>query len=116
MATNRCRRDRIEQRAPAAVTEIAERDAWRIVAIWNSRCAKGRELWFHLRIGAALAAHHPWLAFVCPACQQIGEIDPRMLDRHPNATIESLIPSLSCWRCRPNPPFVRLFRLSKLRS
>jgi hypothetical protein len=38
------------------------------------------ELWFHLRIGTAIAAGHPWLTFLCPACQRIGEIDLRRLD------------------------------------
>jgi hypothetical protein len=107
MGTNECRLD-IEKRAREAISEVAERDARRIVAIWNGRRAKGRELWFHLRIGGAIAAGHPWLMFVCPACQQIGEIDLRKLDRHPNATIESLVLSLRCRRCRPNPPFVKL--------
>jgi hypothetical protein len=61
---------------------------------------------------------HPylWLSFICPACQQISEIDLRTLDRRPNATIESLILSLSCRRCQPNPPFVNLLGLSKCRS
>jgi hypothetical protein len=76
MATNERRLDMLEKRARDAVSEVAERDARRIVAIWNGRRAKGRELWFRLRIGAAIAAGHPWLTFICPACQQIGEIDP----------------------------------------
>jgi len=29
--------------------------------------------------------------FICPACQQIGEIDLHTLDRHPNAAAKSLI-------------------------
>jgi hypothetical protein len=106
--TNQRRLDRIEQKARDAVTDKAVRDAKRIVAIWNGRRAKGRELWFHLRIRAAIAAGPPWLTFICPARQQIGEIDLRRFDRHPNATIESLILALSCRRCRPNPPFVML--------
>ena len=116
MRTNERRLDMLEKRARAIVSEAARRDARRIVAIWNGGRAKGRELWFHLRIGAAIAAGHPWLTFVCPACLQIGEIDLRMLDRHPKATIESLVPSLSCRRCRPNAPFVKLVGLSKLPS
>jgi hypothetical protein len=40
----------------------------------------------------------------------------RSLDRHPNATIESLILSLTYQRYRPNPPFVKLMGLSKLPS
>ena len=105
-----------QTRARETLTEVAERDAKRIVAICNARRSKGRELWFHLRIGAAIAAGHPWLTFICPACQQIGEIDPRGIDRHPNATIGALIPALSCRRCRANPPFVKLLGISKLPS
>jgi hypothetical protein len=116
MGTNERRLDMLEKRARDALTDQAVRDARRIVAIWNGRRAKGRELWFHLRIGAAIAAGHPWLTFICPGCQQIGEIDLRRLDRHPNATIESLVLSLSCRRCQPNPPFVKLLGLSKLPS
>jgi hypothetical protein len=82
----------------------------------RARCAKGRELWFHLRIGAAIAAGHPWLTFVCSSCQQIGEIDLRTLDRHRGATIESLVLSLNCRQCQPNPPHVKLVGLSKLPS
>jgi hypothetical protein len=104
----------LEKRARDALSEVAQRDARRIVAIWNGRRAKGRELWFYLRIVAAIAAGHPWMTFLCPACQQIGEIDLRKIDRHPNATIESLILSLSCRRCHPNPQFVKLLGLSKL--
>ena len=114
VGTNHRRLDMLEKRVRDALSEVAERDARRIVAIWNGRRAKGRELWFHLRIGAAIAAGHPWLTFICPACKQIGEIDLRRLDRHPNATIESLVVSLRCRRCRPNPPFVKLLGLTKL--
>jgi hypothetical protein len=108
MGTNQRRLDRIEQRTCDAITDVAKRDVRRMVASWNGRRTQGSELWFHLRIGAAIAAGHPWLSIMCPGCQQIGEIDLRSLDRHPNATIESLILSLSCRRCRPNSPFVKL--------
>ena len=41
-----------------------------------------------------------------------GSIDLRTLDRHHDATITSLIPSLSCRSCRPHAPFAELVRLS----
>jgi hypothetical protein len=66
MGTNERRLDMLEKRARDVVTERAERDARRIVAIWNGRRAKGRELWFHLRIGAAIASGHPWLTSFAP--------------------------------------------------
>jgi hypothetical protein len=53
MGTNERRLDILEKRAREAVSEIAERQ---IAAIWNCRRAKGRELWFHLRISSAIAA------------------------------------------------------------
>jgi hypothetical protein len=45
------------------------------------------------------------------ACYRIGEIDLRQVDRHPDASISSLIQELSCRSCRPNPPFAKLIRL-----
>jgi hypothetical protein len=36
-----------------------------------------------------------------PTCRQIGGVDLRKLDRRRGATIESLIPALSCRRCSP---------------
>jgi hypothetical protein len=49
----------------------------------------------------------------CPACRTMRDIDLRMLDRHREATVTSLIPSLSCRSCRPNAPFAELVRLSR---
>jgi hypothetical protein len=46
-----------------------------------------------------------------PGCGVVGEIDLRALDRHPGASLESLIPELSCTRCSPNPPFAKLIGL-----
>jgi hypothetical protein len=84
----------------------------KIVAIWNARRAGGRAPWFYPTIGAAIAAGVPWLTFSCPACQQVGAIDLRTLDRHPGAAISSLIPSISCRRCSPNAPFAKLEMLT----
>jgi hypothetical protein len=86
----------------------ATADAQKIVAIWNARQAGGRALWFYPTIGAAIAGGLPWLTFSCPACGQFGSVALRPLDRHPGASISSLIPSLSCRRCSPHAPFARL--------
>jgi hypothetical protein len=48
----------LEKRA-RDLTDQAVRDARRIVANVEGRHAKDRELWFHLRIGAAIAAECP---------------------------------------------------------
>jgi hypothetical protein len=49
----------------------------------------------------------------CPVCRTIQAIDLRTLDRHRDAAVTSLIPSLSCRFCRPNAPFAELVRLSR---
>jgi hypothetical protein len=87
-------------------------DAQKIAAIWNARQAGGRELWFYPTIGAAIAAGFPWLTYSCPACRQVGALDLRTLDRHPGASISSLIPSVSCRLCSPNAPFAKLEMLT----
>jgi hypothetical protein len=114
MGTSERRLDRIEKRARDAVTAKAAREAKRVVGIWNARHAANRDLWFYPTIGAAIVAKCPWLRFYCPACRQIGEVDLRRLDRHREATIESLIPALSCRRCVPDPPFAKLLGLATL--
>jgi hypothetical protein len=98
------------KRAEAERKAIAE--AERIVAIWNARQAGGRALWFYPTIGAAIAAGVPWLTYSCPACGQCSSLDLRTLDRHPRASISSLIPSVSCRRCSPNAPFAKPHRRS----
>jgi hypothetical protein len=115
MGPNRRAQDRERAAAEAAAKAKraeAERkaaaDAQMIVAIWNARQACGRALWFYPTIGAAIAAGFPWLTFSCPACQQVGAVDLRTLDRHPGASISSIIPSVSCRRCSPNAPFAKL--------
>jgi hypothetical protein len=47
------------------------------------------------------------------ALSAMRDIDLRMLDRHRDAAVTSLIPSLSCRSCRPNTPFAELVRLSR---
>src|SRR3984893_12467560 len=102
MGPNRRRQER-ERAAAGAAAEAkraeAERkaiaEAEKIVAIWNARQAGGPALWFYPTIGAAIAAGVPWLTFSCPACQQVGAVDLRTLDRHPGGSISGLIPCFS---------------------
>jgi hypothetical protein len=109
-------RERAAARAAAeakrAALERKSIDDAQFVAIWNARQAGGQALWFYPTIGAAIAAGVPWLTFSCPACQQVGAVDLRTLDRHPGASISSLVPSVSCRRCSPNAPFTRLEMLT----
>jgi hypothetical protein len=108
-------RRRREERRAAVARRIAK-DAKKIVGIWNARNAAGAELWFYPTIGAALAAGTPWLTWMCPACETLDDLDLRKVDRHPAASISSLIPSLQCGRCNGSAPLAKLVRMSKLRA
>ena len=66
-----------QARAEAAI-------AGKVVAMWNSRLAVGRELWFSPTIKAVVTAARSRLRFYCPGCGVVGEVDLRRLDRHPN--------------------------------
>jgi len=116
------RRKMEEQRAAAAEKEAAAKrateaqvleDAARLVSAWNARQAKRMPMLFSPTIGCALKARHWYLWARCPACRAIGSVDLRALDRHLEAAITSLIPSLSCRSCRPYAPFAELVRLAR---
>jgi hypothetical protein len=87
-------------------------DAERLVTAWNERQAKRKPLLFAPTIGAAITARYFFLWVRCPACRTTQSVDLRTVDRHPDASITSLIPALSCRSCRPNAPFAELLRLS----
>ena len=76
--------------------------------------ARRAEPLFVPTIGAAIRARKPVLMFYCPGCQVVGELNLQNVDRHPGASIESLIPFVSCTRCSPNPPFAKLIGLRRL--
>jgi hypothetical protein len=88
-------------------------DAERLIGAWNERQARRMPLLFAPTIGAALTSRHHFLWVYCPACFTTRDIDLRTLDRHRDAAVTSLIPSLSCRSCRPYAPFAQLVRLSK---
>ena len=116
------RRKMEAERKAKADAEVAARraadsqvfaDAERLIAAWNERQARRMPLLFAPTIGAALTARHHFLWVYCPACRTTRDIDLRTLDRHRDAAITSLIPSLSCRSCRPHAPFAEVVRLSK---
>jgi hypothetical protein len=109
------------ERAAAAAKEAAARrvlgrqvleDAERLVATWNVRQEAHMPMLFSPTIGAAVAARYWFLWVRCPACRTTQSVDLRTIDRHPDATVTSLIPALSCRACRPNAPFAELLRLA----
>jgi hypothetical protein len=91
----------------ATVAQVLE-DAERLIAAWNERQAQRMPMLFSPTIGAAIAARQWYLWVYCPACRTTNAIDLRTVDRHPDASVTALIPSLSCRACRPNAPFAQL--------
>ena len=91
----------------------SEREAKLVVATWNVRIIRHSTVWFFPTIRAALIARRFYPGCLCPGCGQRDSVDLRRVNRHPDASLESLIPMLSCQRCSPNPPFARLTGLSR---
>jgi hypothetical protein len=102
-----------EAAAKRATDAQVLKDAERLIAAWNERQARRMPMLFSPTIGAAIAARYWFLWVRCPACRTINAIDLRVLDRHRDATVTSLIPALSCRSCRPNAPFAELVQLSR---
>ena len=116
------RRKLEDQHREAAEKEAANRratdvqvleDAERLITAWNERQAQRMPMLFSPTIGGAIAEQYWFLWIRYPACRTINAIDLRVLDRHPDAAVSSLIPALSCRSCRPNAPFAELERLSR---
>jgi hypothetical protein len=110
------------ERAAAAAKEAAARralgrrvleDAERLIATWNARQEAHMPMLFSPTIGAAITARYWFLWVRCPACRTTQSVDIRAIDRHPDATVTSHIPALSCRACRPNAPFAVLLRLAQ---
>jgi hypothetical protein len=110
------------QRAAVAAKEAEARralgpqilaDATHPVTTWNARHEGHMPTLFSPTIGAAITARHWFLWTRCPACRTKQSLDLRTLDRHRDAAVTSLIPSLSCRSCRPNAPLAELLRLSQ---
>jgi hypothetical protein len=114
--TDQLEREKLKAEARAMEEQrVAEATyARRIVALWNARAARARRPSFYPTFGTVMAAGTPLLTFMCPACQQVSEVDLRTFDRHSDASVSSVIPELSCRRCSPNPPFAALMKLQSV--
>jgi len=120
MGPNRRRLEREEAHARAAqrrkederrAADVAE--AAHIIEAWNDRMASGRRALFSPTIGAAAIAGYRWLTVYCPGCGTVKDVDLTAIRRHPDASLMSLIPELSCRNCRPHAPFAQPRRLRR---
>ena len=105
------REEKRRRQEEARQVEIAE--AREVIETWNTKVAAGRRILSAPTFGAARLAGYRWLTVYCPGCGTVKEIDLAKIDRHPDASITSLIPDLSCRMCRPHAPFAQLRRLTR---
>jgi hypothetical protein len=94
--------------------QAARDDAARVIERWNGALAAGRDIWWSPTIRAALVAGTPWLEVYCPGCQTIRALDIRTIDRHPMASIGSLVLGLRCSWCPGSAPMPRIIGLHAL--
>jgi hypothetical protein len=97
-------------RADRAAREEAEA----VVDRWNRRLATGRDMLWSPTIRAALLAGTPWLEVFCPGCGRSRAIDLRTLDRHPFASVGTLVLGLRCSSCPGSAPIPKLLGLYAL--
>jgi hypothetical protein len=97
-------------RADRAAREEAEA----VIDRWNRRLATGRGMLWSPTIRAALLAGTPWLEVFCPGCGTSRAIDLRTLDRHPLASVGTLVLGLRCSWCPGSAPIPKLLGLYAL--
>jgi hypothetical protein len=83
------------------------RAALGVVERWN---AEHSPLWSPT-IRCAIVAGTAWLDVYCPGCRTSRAIDIRTLDRHPLASVGSLVIGLRCSFCPDNAPMPALTAL-----
>jgi hypothetical protein len=95
-------------RAEEAATRA---DAERVVERWNRDLRSGRDLWWSPTIRCAVVAGAPWLDVHCPGCGTSRMIDVRTIDRHPLASVGSLVLGLRCSWCQGAGPMPKVLGL-----
>jgi hypothetical protein len=90
----------------------ARAEAEAVIQRWNDQLSRGREMLWSPTIRAALLAGTPWLDVFCPGCGTSRAIDLRTVDRHPLASVGTLVLGLRCSRCPGSAPLLGLYALA----
>jgi hypothetical protein len=91
-----------------AAEKSARAEAESVIQRWNDQLALGRDMLWSPTIRAALIAGTPWLDVFCPGCGTSRVIDLRTIDRHPLASVGTLVLGLRCSWCPGSAPTPRL--------
>src|SRR5712671_3804860 len=89
-------------------------EAQAVIERWNEQLAASRDLLWSPTIRAALIAGTPWLDVYCPGCGTSRAIDLRNVDRHPLASVATLVLGLRCSWCPESAPMPRILGLHAL--
>ena len=89
-------RTRAVEEAVAAAERANQQAALAVVERWNT---ERPPLWSPTIRRCAITAGTPWLDIYCPGCQTSRAIDIRTFDRHPLASVGSLVIGLQCSWC-----------------
>src|SRR5215813_5685830 len=79
-------------------------EAKTVIQRWNDQLALGQDMLWSPTIRTALLAGTPWLDIFCPGCETSRAIDLRMIDRHPLASVGTLVLGLRCSWCPGSAP------------
>jgi hypothetical protein len=97
-----------------AADKAARAEAEAVIQPWNDQLALGRDMLWSPTIRATLLAGTPWLDVFCPGCATSTAIDLRTIDRHPLASVGTLVLGLRCSWCRGSAPMPKLIGLRQL--
>jgi hypothetical protein len=97
-----------------AADSAARAEAKGVIDRWNEQLAAGREMLWSPTIRAALIAGTPWLDVYCPGCGTSRALDLRKVDRHPLASVGTLVLGLRCSWCPGSAPMPKILGLYAL--
>jgi hypothetical protein len=100
--------DMIASMRREAANQAARSEAVRVVERWNKAIAAGEDIWWSPTIRAAIVAGMPWVDIHCPGCRTNRSLDLRAIDRHPLASVGSLVLGLRCSWCRGAAPMPKI--------
>jgi hypothetical protein len=105
----------IAKNAKRQVADAAARtEAKAVIERWNEKLVASRDMLWSPTIRAALIAGTPWLDVFCPGCGTSRAIDLRKVDRHPLASVATLVLGLRCSWCPESAPMPRILGLQPL--
>jgi hypothetical protein len=105
----------IAMAAKRQVADAAARaEAKAVIERWNEQLVASRDMLWSPTIRAALMAGTPRLDAFCPGCGTSRAIDVRKVDRHPLASVATLVLGLRCSWCPESAPMPRILALHPL--